>query len=445
MRVDDGTDVLTIKAVVEAWDSGGLRMNREYQRGLVWSRRQQQMLVDSVLRGYPLPRFYFKIERAVALNSEVTSTHHVVDGQQRIAALSSYLHDAWPLLDPAQLPGLFPKAVREAPCPWASKRFSELPTDLQAAITDAPLAVALIDKVDSSDELRDLFIRLQAGTALTRQQVRDAWPGRLGPYIERLGGKLDKSPRYQLFQSVRKTDNPEDEEHVDQFLEGRQTCAQLLALFFARKTSAVGSLDAGALDNLYHSQTDFDGDGPDANQFERILEFCEDILVRQAPSTTGRRRAKVTKFRVFALFLAILDSDKAGIRVDRQLGKVGTAFWDFYWRQVDPVPEPRPGKSTSRVAIAAYFQWFEATVFTRAGLAELDTKRHFTEEQKNAIWRQSGGSCAICKGPLERWAANFDHIVPWVAGGPTEVANGQAVHGGCNSGKSDRELLDGGD
>ena len=35
-----------------------LYANREYQRGAVWSTMQKKLLVDSVLRGYPIPLIY---------------------------------------------------------------------------------------------------------------------------------------------------------------------------------------------------------------------------------------------------------------------------------------------------------------------------------------------------------------------------------------------------
>ncbi|MGH9107138.1 MAG: DUF262 domain-containing protein [Acidimicrobiales bacterium] len=43
-----------------SWANRSIRPNPEYQRGLQWKRRQQQLLIDSIFRGYPLPRFYFE-------------------------------------------------------------------------------------------------------------------------------------------------------------------------------------------------------------------------------------------------------------------------------------------------------------------------------------------------------------------------------------------------
>ncbi len=59
MTIDRERTSLTVAAVTESWTNRAIRPNPEYQRGLQWKRPQQQLLIDSVFRGYPLPRFYF--------------------------------------------------------------------------------------------------------------------------------------------------------------------------------------------------------------------------------------------------------------------------------------------------------------------------------------------------------------------------------------------------
>ena len=56
-----------------------LVVNSEYQRGDIWKRTQQKTLVDSVLRGYPIPLIYFHHIQQVAagLRSE---RPEVIDG-----------------------------------------------------------------------------------------------------------------------------------------------------------------------------------------------------------------------------------------------------------------------------------------------------------------------------------------------------------------------------
>src|SRR3546814_14453558 len=51
----------------------------DYQRPPAWSRKQKQLLMDTILRNYDIPKFYWrKVNRADGVQYEV------VDGQQRL-------------------------------------------------------------------------------------------------------------------------------------------------------------------------------------------------------------------------------------------------------------------------------------------------------------------------------------------------------------------------
>jgi uncharacterized protein with ParB-like and HNH nuclease domain len=76
-----------------------LYANPEYQRGAVWTLAQKKLLVDSLLRGYPIPLIYLHhIARQVA--GAKHEHFEVIDGQQRIKALYEYHEGNFKLLDP---------------------------------------------------------------------------------------------------------------------------------------------------------------------------------------------------------------------------------------------------------------------------------------------------------------------------------------------------------
>jgi len=52
-------NVFKVSEIIEFKKRGLLLVNEEYQRGCVWSLRQEKLLIDSVLREYPIPKFYF--------------------------------------------------------------------------------------------------------------------------------------------------------------------------------------------------------------------------------------------------------------------------------------------------------------------------------------------------------------------------------------------------
>jgi hypothetical protein len=47
VRVDWSLQTLSVDAVTGSWANRSIRPNPEYQRGLQWKRRQQQLLIDS--------------------------------------------------------------------------------------------------------------------------------------------------------------------------------------------------------------------------------------------------------------------------------------------------------------------------------------------------------------------------------------------------------------
>lgn len=68
-----------------------LWVNRRYQRKLVWTLEEKQRLVESVLRGYPIP--------AILLAERESLDYEVIDGLQRLHTLMSFVETAFPSID----------------------------------------------------------------------------------------------------------------------------------------------------------------------------------------------------------------------------------------------------------------------------------------------------------------------------------------------------------
>ena len=172
-----------------------LAPNPEYQRGSVWTPPQKKRLVDSVMRGYPIPLIYLHHIRKEVAGAQ-RDDFEIIDGQQRIAALHEFMEGHFKLFDPIadEAAAQFPSFIKELPCRWAGKAFDELDKDEQIRFRDTELSVVMI-QTEAQNEARDLFIRLQAGLPLNAQEKRDAWPGNFTEYILKIGGKPE-IPRY---------------------------------------------------------------------------------------------------------------------------------------------------------------------------------------------------------------------------------------------------------
>jgi len=140
----------------------------QFQRGEVWKAKRKQLLIDSVLRGYDVPKIY--------LSKSVGNPHHdyeVCDGQQRLTAFWEFLEDEFPLGE--QSYDIFGQDL-------CGKCFSELPPRFQRSIEQFKLVIAVLRDA-SSDEKRSLFARLQMGVVLTPPELRNAIASAIGSFI----------------------------------------------------------------------------------------------------------------------------------------------------------------------------------------------------------------------------------------------------------------------
>ena len=320
-QVDVTPKLFAIEKLVKTFDSGQLIRNSEYQRGEAWSEVQKAAFIDSLFRSYPVPALFLHRVETVGLDDSPQSRYEIVDGQQRLTALCGFWKCEYPTQPVGEKSKLrLPKGVREAPAPWGATYFSDLADELKAKFLATEITVFEIESNTHPDEIRDLFIRLQSGTALSRQQIRDAWPGQVGPFIEKLAGKLQRKPSHQLFGIVDKRGQKGDEDsRRDPYVMDRQTCAQLLAIFFARASDpfAFPGVSARQLDSLYHEHTDFDADGRLAEQFIHVLNSTADVFRQALKKYSGRK--KFRRLDVTAIMMHIQDIARSdNVKVARE-------------------------------------------------------------------------------------------------------------------------------
>jgi hypothetical protein len=428
MKVREEPKHLPIGVLASSWSNHSLRPNPEYQRGSSWSLQQRQLLIDSIFRSYPLPRFYFHARQTLdPLGAQVTNLE-VIDGQQRLIAIADYLDDKWPLFSATDDKIALPDAIRAQEAPWLGKSFSSLSDALQDRLRAVEVSVVLIDEA-SVEEVRDLFIRLQAGTPLTAQQVRDAWPGSVGPFIEKLAGKQTRQGQYQtLFSYVDRRGRAvgDDDELNDPALDGRQTCAYLLALLLAvERGKTPPNWRNAVLNDLYHEEAEFDTQGRVAQLLQEILEGVYGILSSRPPSV-GKKAIK--RSRLVSLFLLVREIVYSQVDTRRAIAELARAYWsDRFTSEDEPL-----GRTTSAKGIAEHYSWLSRKLASMVSLPELDTRRSFSESQKQEIWSLNDGRCGVCGQIIEPGMQEYDHIRPWILGGATEVSNGRPVHQGCH-------------
>lgn len=122
----------------------------DWQREKVWSKEKKQRLIDSILRGWKLPKFYF-----VKLSSD-PAEYEVVDGQQRLTAILEFFANQLPL-DSASAKQFKGDIYDHLP-EQNSDGFDDYEIEFDE-ITDA-----------TEEELKQFFQRLQDGLPLTSSE-----------------------------------------------------------------------------------------------------------------------------------------------------------------------------------------------------------------------------------------------------------------------------------
>lgn len=138
------------------WDKAGqLELNPRFQRRPVWTEKAKSYLIDTILRGKPIPKIFIRQRINV---STKTSSRDVVDGQQRLRTILSYIKDG------------FIVSKRHNP-DYGGIKFSQLPEDVQAQVLAYELSVDLLINLPDSEVL-DIFSRLNSYAVLLNEQEK---------------------------------------------------------------------------------------------------------------------------------------------------------------------------------------------------------------------------------------------------------------------------------
>lgn len=433
MKAEPSTQ--TVGELLELKKYNMLYANPEYQRGTVWTPAQKKRLVDSVLRGYPIPLIYLHhIQKQV--KAAKRDDYEIIDGQQRINALYEYREGSFKLFDPVadEEEARFPSFIQQQPCPWGGKRFDELPAGLQAQMLDTALNVVFIE-TDVANEARDLFIRLQAGMPLNSQEKRDAWPGKFTEYILKLAGKpeIARYPGHDFFRDVMKA-------KANKRGEFRQLAAQMVMLYLTRKqTGRFCDINRDSIDSFYHTHLDFDTASAPVLRLNHILDELTRLL------GDGKRK-KVVGHEAMSLVL-LVDSllenytptwraklpeafDKFRLKVTQgAASRYDTP--DEFWLKYGVLTRTNSDRADT---IERRHQFFVEKMLSYVKPQLKDPTRAFGELERELIYFRDERKCQLkgCGAEVNWSDAEVHHVDEHSKGGATALENGALVHKWCH-------------
>ena len=352
----------------------------------------------------------------------------IIDGQQRITALNEFAEGAYRLFDPRtdETQARFPNFVKEQPCPWGGKDFHALDEELRLKFLKTELPIAMITS-ESPNEVRDLFVRLQAGLPLNAQEKRDVHPGNFTDFILQLGGKpqLPRYPGHPFFQRVMRMKPGQDRGKT------RALAAQIAILHQRRRTNGPDhftDINSAAIDDFYYTHLDFDPATKETDRLRNILDKLDALL-------GDGSRPKLAAHQAIHLVLLV------------------DALWDDYTRSWEGKLPAAVDRFSDSLSIAAkdkdpeqpdefwsrYGQWTRTNsdrgdtirrrheFYTRQMLDYLgplkpkDPQRLFGPLEREIIYFRNKKICAVCESKVIWSEAEIHHVEEHHKGGQTEL------------------------
>jgi len=417
-----------------------------YQRKNVWSRKKQQALLDSLFRGYYVPRI---VIRRVRLSEEET-VKEVIDGQQRITTAQKFFADE------LKLPDSLEDIRRSLPGSIYSDLSSEVRRFVDRLSYDADIVLQIDDPFEERHQqiATEIFWRLQQGESLNYMEVAHA---RLSSTARNFVVKYadDQTFDYDAYRPV--SENPSKHPFFS-IIRRKNNRMQHMALLtrFLILEEADGPADIKQTDvQAYIDQHQVDG-GIGSEAFEGT-DAAQDVLGNMRafydvfaddPLRAEGEGIPILKVEYFIISLYLL---LRHLRAHYVFGETERMLfrdfaYDFYdqWRNDEEEDEDiqifqnkrqqSAGEIATRQRITRQ-HFFEYVQRQGHEMVTKDEKRRFDEAERIRVYRQDGGLCQLCldegkpEGEAEVSWEEFeaDHVTPHAEGGPTVVDNGQVL------------------
>lgn len=392
----------------------------QYQRGPVWNTEKKQQLIDTILRGYDIPKFYLRA-------TEGEYEHEVTDGQQRLRTIWEFCDNKFPIGDlSTDLPEVGD---------LSGKYYKEMTGEEQDRILSFTLSITEIDRA-TENEVRELFLRLQEGISLNPAEKRNAMAGNMRDFIAEIA-------EHKVFLKT----NMENKRFEYDDWAAHVTCIEI----------AGGPTNIKAIDlkKMYENNQSFNMSGPIATKIKKVLNYMDIVLKEKPPEMN-------IKWGFVDLYLLI-----SALINEYDISSRHKDFHDFYIsfekerREVsDPADLISGHTSPEQRDLFNYISSFQKEgahkknlevrhqVYKNRFLASFDDlvpkdpKRAFNQNERIIIWRNADMKCENekCSKSIDLKDMHADHITAHSRGGLTIIQNGQCLCTECNLKKSNGTL-----
>jgi len=151
--------VVQISDIIQWHEKGELELSPKYQRNSVWNEKAKSYLIDTVVRGLPIPPIFLRQKTDILTKK---TFREVIDGQQRLRSLIEYI-----VQERFAIKSTHNKE-------FANMKYSDLDDEIKEQILEYEIVAEVVTEKDDSI-IYDMFARLNSNNmVLNKQEVRNS-------------------------------------------------------------------------------------------------------------------------------------------------------------------------------------------------------------------------------------------------------------------------------
>lgn len=268
------------------FSEGSLVVDETYQRRSVWSEKDKIRLIETVLLKLIIPElFFWKAETDPETGASIT---HIVDGQQRIKAICSYVNNEFKL----KPQHLLDASAKEK---YANKFFKDLEPDEKKSFWNYQLMVIDIDPTATRSDIITMFNRLNlTDYNLNDQEKRNSMSGEFASLARELS-EIALWDEHHLF-TTKDVKRMKDVEF----------CASLILLY---RKGIIDQTDQSALNQAYEElQSGYTEAETDKNAIIKAIDLIPRFFI--SDDVTKFLKKKTQLYTLFSVVFYMQRSDQ---------------------------------------------------------------------------------------------------------------------------------------
>lgn len=276
----------TISEIYKMFEDESLIIDDTYQRRAVWVEKDNVRLIETIMLNMIVPElFFWKCDIDPETGAGIT---HIVDGQQRIKAISDFINNKFALKSEIFLNK---KDLDKNPPIYANSFFKDFSIDLKKYFWNFRLTIIEIDPKVSRDDIKHMFRRLNlTNYSLNEQEKRNSLSGDFASLARELS-ELDIWSKYKLFNNsdIRRMKDVE-------------FCAILILLC---RQGIIDQTNQEALNNAYLDLEVYKDKDSDKTKINTAISILEDFLTGSDEIHKFLKR-KVQLYTIFSIIFYML-------------------------------------------------------------------------------------------------------------------------------------------